>query len=305
MSINTTTLSAISREISVLTQEKQALDTEQQVKQSENILLVFKMYGELCCSVNEREMEIKLLQSTSSTLKAEIIQLEHQYAEEMDLSVNVETITKMVITAIQSVELNFQSCRNEYREHYHSDRVSEFVLLREKVAKLAIIEIKDALKIDTTSKEAPLALSEKTITPIYSLNLSKIDPLLKNEIERVSEKYDLLEKLISPLQFQNQQLICQKEKIVAIHKENLKLKNQNSPITKILTEVKATHNKIAWEQLAKVNRGIFPSNQFSPHGVNHLCGWIQKDLDNYINAGKNQMESLIMTLETYENLNKG
>ncbi|MBA3602483.1 MAG: hypothetical protein H0W50_02330 [Parachlamydiaceae bacterium] len=177
--------------------------------------------------------------------------------------------------------------------------------MREKVAKLAIIEIKDALKIDTISTEAPVDLLEKAISPVYSLNLSKIDPLLKNEIERVSEKNDLLVKLISPLQFQNQQLICQKEKIVEIHKENLKLKNQNSPISKILKEVKATHSKIVWEQLAKVNRGMYPPNLYSPTSVDYHCGWIQKDLDKYIYTGKNQMESLIVTLETYENLNKG
>ncbi len=187
MSINVTTFSAMSAHISDLTLEKQALEVDQKIKQSENILLVFKMHGELCGLVKECEMEIKFLESSSRLLKIEIIQLELQYAEEeLCVSRNIESIAKMVITTIQSIELNFQSCRNEYPHHYHSDRVSELVLLREKVVKLALIEIEKSPKVDESQKDDALEVLDEATFPLTLSDLSNIDPLLKNEIQLVT-----------------------------------------------------------------------------------------------------------------------
>jgi|GEM_PF-2048793 len=307
MSINVTSLSAMSAHISDLTLEKQALEVDQKMKQSENILLVFKMHGELCGLVKECEMEIKFLESSSQLLKREIVQLELQYAEEeLSVSRNIKSIAKMVISTIQSIELNFQSCRNEYPHHYHSDRVSEFVLLREKIGKLTLVEIEESPKVDEIQKIGKLEVLDEVISSLSLSDLSNIDPFLKNEIQLVTKKYENLKNTVRLLEVENQRLINQKEKIVKIHIEALTNKNHHSPLSKILTEVKATYNKIAWEQLAKADKGSYLSTgEYSPFSANYYATMDQKVLDKYIYTGKNQMESLITTLETYENLIKG
>ncbi len=306
MSINPTTLSAMSAHISDLSLEKQALEVDQKMKQSENILLIFKMYGELCGLVTKCEMEIKFIESSNHLLKSEIIQLELQYAEEeLGVSRNIESIAKMVISTIQSIELNFQSCRNEYPHHYHSDRVSEFSLLKEKVIKLALVEVEELAKVDLTQKDGILEVLDEVIFPISLSDLSNINPLLKNEIEMVAKKYEDFKNKVSHYRFENERLIDQKEKIIEIHRETLKNRNLNSPVTKILTEVKAIHIKIVWEQLAKVNQGLFCLSEYSPVGIKKGTEAVQKGLDKYINSGKNQMESLIATLETVKNLHEG
>lgn len=304
MICNTTSLAMMSAQIAALNEEKQEMVEATKSIESEKIRSIIKMSIEMSASVTKNEMEIEVLERSNSTLTAEITQLELQYLQELDTSKNVEMIAEMVLKTIESIEFEFQACKREYPDHYHSDKVSEFVALREKVIEFASIKIEDSAKLDEVKNEE-IVVSEKTIATFSPLDLSSIDLIYRGEVKELVNKYEILENRISPLRLKNQELIFQKEKIVKLQKENFKKLKLNSPVPKILAEVKATFEKVVWEQLAKVNQGAFPSNEWSPTGAKQMSDMDQKQMNKHIDSGKNQMGSLIETLETYEKMNQG
>jgi len=294
----TTSLGAMSAHIANLTLEKQGLETEQKMNQSENILLVFKLSGEMFSLVNERQMEKKFLGSSNTILRIENDQLVRQNTAELDTGPTLKSIGEMVIAKIKDIELTFLRCKKQYPEHYHSDRVIEFAILREKVTQLATL--KNDVPKQIENKDQDISVQEQAISPfVDSHKLITINPLLKVEIETLAKKHEQLEIDVSPLRLENLQLIKKHQKIVESHKDNLNIKDLKTLIKKILDEVKTTNDKIVWEQLTKVSPELVAGHlrNHSPCTVELFYEPYDRFLSDIVALEKDQMQSLINTLE--------
>jgi len=302
MSINSTTsLGAMSAQIANFNLEKQALEEKQRIKQLQNHLLIMELFGEISSLITERKIEEMTLSSSNDTLRAEIIQLKLQHISELDTS-QIKLVAKLINTKIQEIESIFQAWKKG--GHYLSDKVSELEKLREKISELASAEVKDFSNDEINVSELQLTILETVVFPILNTDIiSNIDPLFKEKIETLAQKLQVLENTILPIREENKRLIVQKKKIVEIHSNNLK---KTLPYKQLLDEVKATHNNIVWEELVKFNRGVLSSSgALSPFKLDFYTELAIRDLLDQAILGKDMMQGVINTLETYEHLNEG
>ncbi len=302
MSINSTTsLGAMSAQIANLNLEKQGLEEKQMNKQLQNHLLIMELYGEISSLITERKMEEMTLSSSNETLRAEIIQLKIQHIAELDTS-QIKIVAVLINTKIQEIESIFELWKKA--GHYVSDKVSEFEKLREKISNVASPETKNFSNDESKPIELPITTLETVVFSILNTDIiSNIDPLFKEKIEALAQKHQILENTIFPIRDENKRLIAQKQKIIEIQSKKLK---KTSPYKQLLDEVKATHNNIIWEELIKVNRGaINSSGLLTPSSLDFWTEWTKEELLNQVILGKDKMQGVINTLETYENLHEG
>lgn len=145
-------------------------------------------------------------------------------------------------------------------------------------------------------KSTLTSLSESLKADIIQLNLQ--NPLELETNRLMKSIAELAGSKILEIEIYFEKLIYQKQRIIEMQRENLEKKDHDLPYKKILELISETYNKIVWEQLAKVNRGVFESSRLlTPSSVDFYTIMYQDELKEYIASGKNQMEALILTLK--------
>lgn len=296
---SSTNLATMSSLIASYRETSEALQANQKMQEEENMVLILDMYGEMSGMFKQHEMEITTLTSLSKSLKADIIQLKLQNPLELETNRLMKSIVELATSKLLEIEIHFEKLKINFAGHYHAKQLCEFKKLREKVNNLSLDEVDEFAKEQNLEEDVFNSIEKENVLIILDNQiLSKTTSLIKEKITVLAKKIELLENDLFPLRQENQKLIYQKQRIIEIQRENIEKKDHDLPYKKILELVKKTYNKIIWEQLAKVNRGIFESlGCLTPSSIDFYMVTSQDQLKEYITSGKNQMTSLILTLE--------